>query len=77
MKNIELGIYTKTINRFDAKLPYDDFIIERFLNFYKRVINIIFSYSDIEDINLIEDLQMWILKIFPNNYLYKEDKEDE
>ena len=61
----------------DGKLPYDDFIIERFLNFYKRVINIIFSYSDIKDINLIEELQMWILKIFPNNYLYKEDKEDE
>lgn len=65
------------IELFDKKLPYDDFIMERFLNFYKRAINIIFSYSDIKDVNLQKELQQWILKIFPNNYIYKEEKENE
>ncbi len=62
------------IEFFSEELPNDQFIQERFLNFYKRVINIIFSYNDLKRNNLIKDLQNWILKIFPNDYIYKEDR---
>ena len=62
------------IEFFSEELPNDQFIQERFLNFYKRVINIIFSYSDLKRNNLIKDLQNWILKIFPDDYIYKEDR---
>ncbi|MBR2289894.1 MAG: hypothetical protein IJ867_04685 [Clostridia bacterium] len=54
---------------FNNKIPNDEFVVERFLNFYRRVINIIFSYSDLMNNNLYVDLQRWILKIFPNDYL--------
>lgn len=64
------------IEFFDEELPKDQFIQERFLNFYRRVINIIFSYSDLKRNNLIKDLQNWILKIFPNDYVYKGDRND-
>lgn len=62
------------IEFFSEELPNDQFIQERFLNFYRRVINIIFSYSDLKRNNLIKDLQNWILKIFPDDYIYKEDR---
>ena len=65
------------IEFFNEELPKDQFIKERFQNFYKRVINIIFSYSDLKRNNLIKDLQNWILKIFPNDYKYKEDSNNE
>lgn len=65
------------IEFFNEELPKDQFIKERFQNFYKRVINIILSYSDLKRNNLIKDLQNWILKIFPNDYKYKEDSNNE
>lgn len=75
--NLRFWLIEDYLEFFNKKLPYDNFVMERFLNFYKRVINIIFSYADVKDDNLIKDLQKWILKIFPNNYIYKEDEKDE
>src|SRR5699024_7236217 len=65
------------IEFFNEELPKDQLIKERYQNIYKRVINIIFSYSDLKRNNLIKDLQNWILKIFPNDYKYKEDSNNE
>lgn len=78
-KGIELRFWLLEdfIEFLDYKIPYDNFIIERFLNFYKRVINIILSYNDIDNDNLIEELQRWILKIFPNDYIYNGEKKNE
>lgn len=71
---LRLWLLEDYIEFLNNQLPYDEFINERFLNFYKRVINIMFSYNDIDDENLLYNLQNWILKIFPNNYEYNEDK---
>ncbi len=72
--NLRFWLIEDYIEFLNDELPDDEFIQERFLNFYRRAINIIFSYSDIKNDNLIKALQNWILKIFPNDYIYEEDK---
>lgn len=61
----------------DRKLSYDIFINERFLVFYKSILSIVFSYNDLIDNNIVNNLQQWILKIFPNDFIKNEEKENE
>lgn len=73
---LRLWLIEDYIEFLNNELPNDRFVYERFLNFYKRAINIILSYTDTESVALIKDIENWILKIFPNDYVFEGDNGD-
>ena len=65
---LRLWLYEDYIELFEEKIEKDEFVFERFFKFNRTAITTLLSYAEQWDKNIEDNIQNWILKVYPNEY---------
>lgn len=65
---LRLWLYEDYLEIFRDEIKEDGFIFERFFEFYKTTITTLLSYAEKWDNKFENNIQNWILKVYPNEY---------
>lgn len=65
---LRLWLYEDYLELFRNEIREDGFMFDRFFTFEKTIITTLLSYSDLFNKNIENNIQNWILKVYPNDY---------